>query len=174
MNVAVDTNVLVYAEGLNGASKKSMALDVLEALPPESTFLPVQTLGELFNVLVHKAGRSRGEAGAAILSWGDAFPLVESTADVLLSAADLAGAHRLGIWDAVILAAAADARCRLLLSEDLQEGFTWRGVTVTNPFQPSRHPMLEALISGGAHPGGRPGTAREHSDSKRRRRAPRR
>jgi predicted nucleic acid-binding protein len=174
MNVAVDTNVLVYAEGLNGASKKTMALELLEALPPESTFLPVQTLGELFHVLVHKAGRSRGEAGAAILSWGDAFPLVESTADVLLSAADLAGAHRLGIWDAVILSAAADARCRLLLSEDLQEGFTWRGVTVTNPFGPSRHPMLEALIGGGAAPRAIPRAEPGHGAGKGRRRSPRR
>jgi predicted nucleic acid-binding protein len=173
VNVAVDTNVLVYAEGLNGVSKKSIALEVLEALPAESTFLPVQVLGELFNVLVHKASRSRGEAGAAILSWGDAFPLIESSADVLLSAADLAHAHTLGIWDAVILAAAADARCRLLLSEDLHEGFTWHGVTVTNPFQPSRHPMLEALIGGGSVPRAIPGATRKRGDGKGRRRLPR-
>jgi predicted nucleic acid-binding protein len=38
--------------------------------------------------------------------------------------------------------------CRLLLSEDLQEGFTWRGVTVTNPFAKSRHPLLDALLEG--------------------------
>ncbi|WP_205963481.1 PIN domain-containing protein [Roseicella aquatilis] len=29
---------------------------------------------------------------------------------------------------------AAEAECRLLLSEDIQDGFTWRGVTVRNPF----------------------------------------
>ncbi len=114
MNVAIDTNVLAYAEGLNDASKRDVAVALLEALPPESTFLPVQTLGELFNVLVHKAGRSRLEAGAALLSWGDAFPLIESSGDVLLAAADLAQTHRLGIWDALVLSAAADARCRLL------------------------------------------------------------
>ena len=146
MNVAVDTNVLAYAEGMNGASNKETAIHVLQALPPESTFIPVQALGELFNVLVRKARWSRGKAGAAILSWGDGFPLIDSSNDVMLAAADLASAHTLGIWDAVILSAAADARCRILLSEDLQEGFTWRGVTVTNPFSPSRHPLLEALL----------------------------
>lgn len=52
----------------------------------------------------------------------------------MLAAADLAANHRLGIWDAVVLSAAAAAGCRLLLSEDLQGGFTWNGVTVTNPF----------------------------------------
>jgi hypothetical protein len=32
------------------------------------------------------------------------------------------------------LAVAAKGSCRLLLSEDLQDGFSWRGVTVANPF----------------------------------------
>jgi hypothetical protein len=48
----------------------------------------------------------------------------------------------------MILSAAADARCRLLLSEDLQEGFTWRGVTVVNPFRAQRHPLLAAVTAG--------------------------
>ena len=30
------------------------------------------------------------------------------------------------------------AGCRLLLSEDLHEGFTWAGVTVVNPFSSPR------------------------------------
>ena len=48
MNVAIDTNVLVYAEGLNGAVKKGVALEVLDRLAPESTLIPVQVLAELF------------------------------------------------------------------------------------------------------------------------------
>jgi predicted nucleic acid-binding protein len=150
MNVAVDTNVLAYAEAVNGAKNRDAAVALLQALPPESTLVPVQALGELFTVLVRKAGKSRADAAAAVLSWGDAFPLIETSNDVLLAATDLANAHQLGLWDAVMLSAAADARCRLLLSEDLQEGFTWRGVTVTNPFAPRRHPLLEALVSSNA------------------------
>ena len=146
MNIAVDTNVLAYAEGLHDGARKQTALHLLEALPPESTFIPVQALGELFSVLVRKAQWSKAKAGKAILSWGDAFSLIESSNDVMLAATDLASAHQFGIWDAIILSAAADARCRLLLSEDLQDGFTWRGVTVTNPFASSRHPLLDALI----------------------------
>ena len=147
MNVAVDTNILAYAEGVNGPQNKQAAIALLQALPPESTLLPVQALGELFSVLVRKARRSRAAASAAVLSWGDAFPLIETSNDVLLAATDLAQAHQLSLWDAVMLSAAADARCRLLLSEDLQDGFTWRGVTVANPFASRRHPLLEALIS---------------------------
>jgi predicted nucleic acid-binding protein len=154
VNVAIDTNVLVYAEGLNDASRRDSALALLQDLPPESTFLPVQALAELFHVLVRKARRSHRKATAAVLSWGDAFPLIDSSNDVLLGAADLAGAHGLAIWDAVILSAAADAHCRLLLSEDLQDGFTWSGVTVVNPFKADRHPLLSAALGGRRVPRG--------------------
>jgi predicted nucleic acid-binding protein len=148
MIVALDTNVLVYAEGLNGGDMKELALDLLERLPPASTLLPLQTLGELFSVLVRKAGRSRAEARAAILAWGDTYPLIETSSSVISMAGDLSVAHQLGFWDAVVLSAAADARCRLLLSEDLQDGFTWGGVTVVNPFSPASHKLLDAFLRG--------------------------
>src|SRR5262245_40251481 len=110
---------------------KQAALNLVQALPDGATVVPAQTLGELFNVLVRKAGRTPQSARDAILSWSDAFEPVETSPAMMLAAADLAVDHQFGIWDAVILAAAAAAGCRLLLSEDLHEGFTWRGVTVT-------------------------------------------
>ena len=142
MNVALDTNILIYAEGLNGAARRQQVFAILEDLQPETTLLPVQVLGELFAVLVAKGKRSRARARDAVLSWGDAFPLIDTSPDVLLSAIDLAVDHQLFIWDAIIVAAAADARCRVLLSEDLNEGFTWGGVTVVNPFTSPTHPLL--------------------------------
>jgi predicted nucleic acid-binding protein len=97
-------------------------------------------------VLVRKGGRSRSEARDALLGWRDTFPTVETSPETMLMAADLSTDHQLGIWDAVILSAAAHAGCRLLLSEDLHEGFTWGGVTVVNPFSKPRHTLLQALL----------------------------
>ncbi len=147
MKLALDTNILAYAEGVNGADRRSVALDLVRRLPPEAVLIPVQVLGELLNVLVRKAGKSRGEARDALLSWRDAFPLVQTSAEVVQSAADLATDHRLSIWDAVILSASSHAGCRLLLSEDLQNDFTWGGVTVVNPFASERHALLEAFLN---------------------------
>ena len=110
---------------------------------------PVHVLGELFNVLTTKAGRSRAKAREAVLRWGDTFPLIETSSSVQLLAMDLVVDHHMGIWDALVLSAAADANCRLLLSEDLQDGFTWSGVTVSNPFSTKRHPLLDAVLSSG-------------------------
>lgn len=146
MNVALDTNILAYAEGVNGASLRKMVLGLLRQIPPQSVIVPTQALGELFNVLVRKAGWKPRDARTALLAWSDAFATVATTTPIMHAAADLAVDHRLGVWDWVILASAADAGCRLLLSEDIQEGFTWRGVTVVNPLARVRHDLLETLL----------------------------
>lgn len=146
MKVALDTNVLAYAEGINGTKQREAALAIIRKLPQEVGVVPIQVLGELFNVLVKKAGKSRSEARDALLSWRDAFSVVQTSPEILLAAADLASDHQLGIWDAVILSATAHAGCRLLLSQDLQDGFTWAGVTVVDPFASQPHPLLRALL----------------------------
>jgi predicted nucleic acid-binding protein len=147
MKLALDTNVLAYAEGTNGPAMRDRALGLIERLPPDAIVLPVQALGELFTVPVRKAKRRPTRARAAVLSWRDAYDVVETSATVMVNAADLATVHGLSIWDSVVLAASAEADCRLLLSEDLQDGFTWRGVTVTNPFPAAIHPLLASLLT---------------------------
>lgn len=147
MRVALDTNVLAYAEGVNGVEKRDSSLVLIRSLPQETTVIPIQVLGELFNVLTRKAGRSRADAREAILGWRDTFSVVGTTPEVMLAATDLATDHQFSIWDAVILSAASQAGCRLLLSEDLQDGFTSGGVTVVNPFTSPRHTLLESLLS---------------------------
>lgn len=146
MKAALDTNILAYAEGVNGASMKKSALDLIGSLPQASVVLPVQVLGELFQVLARKARRTPAEARSAILGWRNAFALVETSPSVMLAAADLA-VQQFGIWDAVILSAAAEADCRILLSEDMQDGFVWRGVTVVNPFAKRKHSLLQSLLA---------------------------
>ncbi len=148
MKVAFDTNILAYAEGVNGIEKRDIVLELVRDLPQEAVVIPVQVLGELFNVLTRKAGRSRAEAREALLGWRDTFPTVETAPAVMTAATDLATDHQLGIWDAVILSASSHSGCRLLLSEDLQHGFTWGGVTVVNPFAAPRHALLESLVAG--------------------------
>jgi predicted nucleic acid-binding protein len=146
MRIALDTNVLAYAAGVNGADRQRAALELLAKLSESETFLPVQALGELFRVLVGKAKISPRLARTTILRYRDTYPLVETSSEVFLAATDLAVDHKIGIWDAVMLAAAAEAGCRLILSEDLQEGFTWGGVTVVNPFAATVHPLLKKML----------------------------
>lgn len=147
MRVAFDTNILVYAEGLNDSPRRQQARALLRRVPQLTAFLPVQVLGELFAVLVRKGGRSPERARASVLGWRDAFSLIETSRSVMVSAMDLAADHGLSIWDAIIVSATAEAECRLLLSEDMQDGFTWNGVTIANPFADTPHPLLEAMLA---------------------------
>jgi predicted nucleic acid-binding protein len=134
------------AEGINGAARREAALALIRRLPQEAAVVPAQVLGELFNVLVRNGGKSRADARDALLSWRDALLVVETSPEIMVAATDLATDHHFSIWDAVILSAASRSGCRLLLSEDLQEGFTWAGVTVVNPFASPQHALLQALL----------------------------
>lgn len=150
MQVALDTNVLVYAEGFaffpGDVAKPGRVRELLGAMKPDNVVLPVQVLGELYRVLVGKAKRPQTEARIAVLTWRDLYATVDTNFSVMGAALDLAVDHQLSVWDAVILAAAAEAGCRLLLSEDMQEGFTWRGLTVVNPVAAPPDPLLAAFL----------------------------
>jgi len=146
VRIALDTNVLVYAEGVSTEERQTAARALIAALAEHELVLPVQAAGELFNVLVRKDGRTPAEARAMVRAWTDALEVVGTGSKTFEAATDLADRRRLQIWDAVILAAAVEATCDLLLSEDLQDGFVWRGVTVANPFKAELHPLLADLL----------------------------
>jgi predicted nucleic acid-binding protein len=132
--VAIDTNILVYAEGVDDPGRQARAIEAIERERPADIVLPLQVLGELFTVLCRKGSRTPLEARRAVLTWAEGYRVMPTDAATIVDAMDLVAAHRVAFWDAVILSAAAEAGCRTIMSEDMQDGFTWRGVTVRNPF----------------------------------------
>lgn len=146
MRIALDTNILAYAEGVGDDRRCAGAIRLIEQLPAEIVLLSAQTLGELFRVLTGKAKREAGLAREAIMTWADSFEVADSSWSAFQAAIDLAIDHRLQIWDSLIMAVAAENHCRMLLSEDLQRGFIWRGVTVVNPFDAPSSPLLENIL----------------------------
>jgi predicted nucleic acid-binding protein len=149
LRVGLDTNVLAYAEGGGDRRRCGRARDLVARLPHDAVVVPAQVLGELYRVLVGKLLLPATEAKAAVQTWADAFAVADSTWTAMLAALELAADHGLQIWDALIMAVAAEQRCRLLLSEDFQDGFTWRGVTVVNPFVAKLNPLLASLVADG-------------------------
>jgi predicted nucleic acid-binding protein len=134
VRIALDTNILAYAEGVNGAERQAQAAGIIRDLSGDEVIIPAQALGELFTLLVRKARRPAREVRAAVLGWHDAFQVADTSSGVLVDAMELAVSHQFALWDAIMLAGAAASGCRWLLSEDMQDGFTWRGVTIRNPF----------------------------------------
>ena len=140
MRVALDTNVLAYAEGLGDELRCQSATELIAQLNPSNLLLPVQVLGELSRVLTSKLKKSSADVREMLLSWSDAMMVADSTWTAFQAAMDLSVDHQISMWDALILAVAAENKCRVLLSEDFQNGFTWRGVTVVNPFETKAKP----------------------------------
>jgi predicted nucleic acid-binding protein len=147
MRIAVDTNVLGYAEGLDDEDKRTRAADILLALRSHDLVMPLQVAAELHHLIMRRRKTPPKEAGYSFAYWRALLARHPATlTSTLDTALDLAAAHRLQIFDAIILAAAAEAGCRMLLSEDMQDGFVWRGVMVVNPFAPTPHPLLADLL----------------------------
>ena len=107
---------------------------------------PMQVLGELFNVLT-RSGATREEARRIVLGMADRFAIAESTTASFMSAFDLATTHKMQVWDALILNVAAEAGCALLLSEDMGDGFAWRGTVVVNPLAGQPNERLRRLLT---------------------------
>ncbi len=147
MRIALDTNIMAYAEGLGDKPRCEPAIQLIEQLPAEFVVIPAQTLGELFRVLTKKANRDSATARQAIMTWADSFEIADSSWSAFQAAMDLAIDHRLQLWDSLIIAVAAEKHCRIILTEDLQNGFIWRGLTVVNPFSSPLHPLLKNILA---------------------------
>ena len=125
-----DTNVLVYALSADPRSVRA------QELLADGGAVGVQVLNELVNVLRRKLHRSWSEIEAAVDELGtlldDPVPL---TLDIHRSARWLAHDHGFAFYDALIVAAAIDAGCDTLLTEDMQDGRQIMGLTIVNPFR---------------------------------------
>lgn len=146
MRIAIDSNVLIYAEGFDDEARMRRAQQVLRRIPPTHGVVPVQVLGECYGFLVRKRDASPTDAQKKIEEWSQVYEPYATSERVFLVAVEIAARHRLQIWDSVILAASADAKCSILLSEDMQDGFRWQGTTIVNPFAAPEHPLLSAAL----------------------------
>ncbi len=150
MRVALDTNILIYAIGVNDLRKQELILDLLAEIPPYDVVLSVQVLAEFYRVSTGKARFSPEEAAILTRSWRQRHTIVGTLDHVLDRAIDLAMRHHLTIWDSIVVASSVEAKCKLLLSEDMHHGFTWSGVTVVNPFMNPMHSLLVDLLAASA------------------------
>lgn len=134
MSIALDTNILAYAEGVNGDERRALTRSLL-FIYPEPILIPAQALAELFFVLTRKARRTPEQARQSVSHWTAAASVQDTSEAVLAEAMELVVSHQISWWDAVILAASVQGGAKTLWSEDMHDGFVWRGLTVKNPYK---------------------------------------
>ena len=146
--LAFDTNLLVYVEGLEKVPSDGVKVIQSRRLMDNILDLrarivvPAQALAELHNVLLIKKRLTPVECSRRVGRWIRTASIQSTDIGVINDALALAATAGLRIFDAIILAADAEAECDLLVSEDFQGGFAWRGVKVANPFGSSPDPRL--------------------------------
>jgi predicted nucleic acid-binding protein len=147
MRLALDSNVLIYAEGGNDVRRQKIAHDIIDSLLPSQILIPLQAAAETFQWLVKKGGFERLAAVSRISWWLESFETKYTNREAFLGALELTKEHNLQFFDALILTTACLANVDVLLSEDMHDGFTWRGVTVANPFAIEPSPMIRKILS---------------------------
>ena len=133
----LDSNVIVYAMAPSDPFKFKAARDILgAAVESRRGVISAQVLGETFVTLTRKVSNPLSrEAALANLKALSCLRVVPLTGDLVFRAIELQGEHQLSYWDALIVAAAEDADCATLWSEDLSDGRVYGTVTVRNPFR---------------------------------------
>lgn len=129
MSAFFDSNVLIYAYSTDARRTRA------QAAIAGGGIISVQVLNEFTNVLRNKQKQEWPVIEAVIGSIRFRFPdIVPLTADTHASAVALARDHRLAFYDALIVAAAIEAGCDTLWSEDMQHGRVIGKLTIRDPF----------------------------------------
>ena len=133
---AVDTNVFVYAVSADEIAKGPTAMALLDGLSAADTVLLWQVVCEFGAVLARLRLRGGGapDAFAALTACRERFPLVLPGPAVLDLGLRIHCDHGVSYWDAMLLAACADAGVDRLYSEDVQSCPSISGVEIVNPF----------------------------------------
>lgn len=126
-----DTNVILYL--LSGDPAKA---DRAEGLLASGGRVSVQVLNEFASVASRRLGMRWEEIRAVLEAVRGACRVEPLTVEVHDKAVRIAERHRLGLYDACIVACALQSGCNVLYTEDLQHGQVFeRRLTVVNPFR---------------------------------------
>jgi predicted nucleic acid-binding protein len=130
----VDANVFVYSRDPRDPHKQKLAAQWLDHLWGERQGrTSAQALAEFYAALSRKLGVAPGLAWPYVeryFAWSPQ-PVDET---LLRRAREIEQRYKLSWWDSMIVAAAQLEDCVLLLTEDLQDGAAFGGVTARSPF----------------------------------------
>lgn len=128
--VFLDTNVLVYL--FSGDAQKA---DRAEQLLSSRPLISIQVMNELTNVCRRKIRLSWDKTHEVLRTMRRLCDIEPLTMDIHETGLYLGERYQLRVYDAMIVAAALEADCKILFSEDMQHGLVIeQKLTIHNPF----------------------------------------
>jgi predicted nucleic acid-binding protein len=130
----LDSNVLLYVVDETEPRKQGIAVEILAAARGRGDVISFQVVQECLNVLLRSQTAASLEEARRFLRIA-LVPLwkVQPTAALYERTLDVRARYQYSFYDGLIIAAALEAGCDQLLSEDLQAGQRIEGLTIVNP-----------------------------------------
>lgn len=133
----LDTNLLVYAIDSAGGARHDAAGQIIQHAVRLDCWLTLQAVSEFYAAVTRKGIVQPPDAAAQAADWLDLFPCTAASEAAARTALANAAVGRASYWDALLVATASEAGCRVILTEDLVDGADLGGVRIRNPFSAS-------------------------------------
>lgn len=127
----LDTNVLVYAYTGQSNNKSDVANALIAS---GDAMVSAQVLNEFCNTIRRKFPALLPDLHLAIDELVTALPVAPLSQETTRTAVHLSQRYGWSFYDALIVAAAQNSGCHVLLSEDMQHGMVIETLSIQNPF----------------------------------------
>ena len=143
---SLDTNILIYAVDRSAGDKHRAADKLMRDAADKECYLTLQSLAEFFHAATRKGLVRVEEASAYTDVWQQVYDVIAADSSSFNEAIEAVRDHNLSFWDAMIWAAAKQAGCAFILSEDMRNGRRLGGVEIVNPFLKESTALLAKLL----------------------------
>ncbi len=137
-NYFIDTNIFVYSFDDRQPAKKERSIKLIqEALETGWGVISTQVIQEFLNVATQKftVPMKSEDSRAYLKTVLNPLCRVYPSLSLYETCLELQTETKYSFYDSLIIAAAIQSECKLLYSEDLQEGQEIRRVRIVNPYR---------------------------------------
>src|SRR5690625_4085710 len=114
--VFIDTNIFIYALDTADIKKQQQAIELISS-HRNHIVISTQVLIEVAAVCMRKLGMRRIEASQPVAELAK-FPTISTDTPLVLEALETSVSAQISVFDALIITAAASAKCATLYSEE--------------------------------------------------------
>lgn len=136
----IDTNILLYLFSDTESDKRNKVKAFLKSISPQNPVTwSTQVIQEFYQVMTSKFGKDPQKVKSAIRQFS-AFELNVNNLETIEQAIDIQTLHKFSFWDSLVISAALQTNCTVLLTEDLNHGQKVNGVLIHNPLNGKMNP----------------------------------
>jgi predicted nucleic acid-binding protein len=130
--VFIDTNVFIYYQRADNPQKQFIAKSLLEN---NNCVASTQVMSEIGNILTKKYPTLEKEIELFLQDITKLYEIVTVAKNLIFSAIKIHCKYKFSFFDSQIVAAALEANCNILYSEDMQDGqIIENTLKIVNPF----------------------------------------